>query len=225
LKTHSKKNFMEKVSTIGNSCVKVIFGDLTKIRADAYVVPQFTTAASYGGVGGAIARSGALKGIEAYEAFVDGKGTLGFSSVLMTEAGGGNAKHLLHTVSVGSARADEFSTVRNGLLNALRTAAENGLTSIVAPAMGTGIIGKLTAEQSARAMMSAIELYGADGTADLTVSIAIFGDEAAYNAFNQVLESRSYVASVAEPGARELDFGRWVIETNSDMIANKRAFG
>lgn len=216
---------MEKIGAIGNAKVVVAFGDLTQIKADAYVVPQFATAASYGGVGGAIARSGALNGIKAFEEFVEARGILDFSSVVMTPSGGGNAKHLLHIASVGSPRADEFATVRNGFFNALHTAAENGLTSVVAPAMGTGIIGKLTAEQSARAMMSAVDLYVSSGSPALTVSIVIFGDRAAYQDFTQVLETRSYVGSTAEAGNRELDIGRWVVEMNSDMIANRRTFG
>jgi len=216
---------MEIVGVIGNSQVKIALGDLTQMKADAYVVPQFSEGASYGGVGGAIARSGASKGVEAYEAFVETQGTLNFSSVVMTESGGGNAKHLLHVVSVGSPRADEFTTVRNGFLNALHTAAEHGCRCVVAPAMGTGIIGQLTSEQSARAMMSAINQYGLDGGVDLSVSLVIFGDQTAYDAFNQVLKSRSYVSSTVEPGAREIDVGRWFVEMNSDLIANKRAFG
>jgi len=74
-------------------------------------------------------------------------------------------------------------------------------------------------------MMSAINQYGLDGGVDLSVSLVIFGDQTAYDAFNQVLKSRSYVSSTVEPGAREIDVGRWFVEMNSDLIANKRAFG
>jgi O-acetyl-ADP-ribose deacetylase (regulator of RNase III) len=97
--------------------------------------------------------------LDEFQEFVDSEGEQKFGTVLLTKSGGGNSKHLLHVVSVASPREHEFDTVQTAFYNALKVAETNGIKRIVAPAMGTGIIGQLTAAQSAKAMMSAIEQY------------------------------------------------------------------
>jgi len=49
---------------IGKIKTKIVAGDMTTFSADAYVIPQFQGAASFGGVGGAVARAGGVKGLE-----------------------------------------------------------------------------------------------------------------------------------------------------------------
>ena len=80
---------METKGKIQNNDVTIALGDMTKLPADAFVVPQFTGAASFGGVGGAVARSGAKKGLDLFQEFVNQQGDQKFGTVLLTEAGGG----------------------------------------------------------------------------------------------------------------------------------------
>lgn len=207
---------------IGNNRVAVALGDMTQLQADAFVVPQFTSASSFGGVGGAVARAGGTHGLEEYQRFIDSQGEQKFGTVLLTESGGGNAKHHLHVASVGSPKDDEFNTVQTGFYNALKTAEANGIKSVVAPAMGTGIIGQLESDQSARAMMSAVDQFTKEG-GKMDVSFVIYGDKAAYQAFTDSLDSKKYETADRETGKKEFNLGEWVVGMQRDADANSRA--
>ena len=80
---------------IGQILVSVHFGDITQHRVDAYVVPQFTNCASFGGVGGAIHRAGGTEGLAEYDKRAAAK-PYEFGAVDITPSGGGNASYLLH---------------------------------------------------------------------------------------------------------------------------------
>jgi O-acetyl-ADP-ribose deacetylase (regulator of RNase III) len=210
---------------IGSNNVDVVLGDMTKIESDAYIVPQFTGAASYGGVGGAVARAGAEEGLAAYQRFIDQKGEQKFGQVVLTKSGGGRSSCLLHVVSVGSGEEDEFNTIQTAFFNALKVAESQGIESIASPAMGTGIIGSLTAEQSANAMMSAADQYAAEGGKPIKLSFVIYGDESAYNAFVTVLQSGVYKTAKKEKGRKEFNIGEWIVGMQRDADANGERFG
>jgi len=203
------ENYTDKINQV---TVSVALGDLTQLQVDAFVVPEFDNSASYGGVGGAVANAGGDRGLEKYQQHVSKNGTQEFGSILLTESGGGNAPYLLHAVSVGSEREEEFITVQSAIFNALETAHENGLSSVAAPALGTGIIGQLTDTQSAKAMMSAVDAFSQKyPDAEMAVSLVIFGSAATYNGFIEVLQNKAYEDVAAEAGGRVMDFGRWAV--------------
>jgi hypothetical protein len=59
LSTHNTNNIrFGSMQSIGNCPISVVSGDITQLQMDGYVVPQFLGEASYGGVGGAVARGG-----------------------------------------------------------------------------------------------------------------------------------------------------------------------
>jgi len=214
---------MEKFAgQIRNTGITIALGDMTKVRAGAYIVPHFDKAASYGGVGGAVARAGAINGIEEFEQFVSKKGQQKFGTILLTKSHGGNSENLLHAVSVGSGRTEEFKTVQASIYNALRTAEQNNIKSVAAPALGTGIIGHLTDEQSAKAILSAVEQFANEGR-NIDFGIVIYGDRNAYNAFVKTLSTKSYSNALQEVGTKELDFAKWYVEMNNDMAKNANA--
>ena len=78
---------------INGNDVSVKMGDITQSGVDAIIVRQFTSCGSYGGVGGAVARSGAEAGMSAYDDFILEAGEQKFGAVLLTESGGGGAPH------------------------------------------------------------------------------------------------------------------------------------
>ena len=157
------KNMKYDSGNIGDVTVKVASGDLTTVKADAYLVPEFNSCVSEGGVGGAIWRNGGSKGLDAYEQIIKTQGKQEFGTVHITESGGGNSSKLIHAVTVGSGAENEFEVVQKAVYNALKSAEEQGLSSVAMPALGTGIIGNLTNEQSAQAMMSAIRQFTNEG--------------------------------------------------------------
>ncbi|MEI8129515.1 MAG: macro domain-containing protein [bacterium] len=215
--------FMEHViGQIRNVTLKIAFGDMTKVKADAYIVPQFNSCASYGGVGGSVARAGAVKGIDEFAEFVSQKGEQKFGTTLLTKSHGGNSDKLLHVVSVGSSKEHEFDTVQSSIYNALTTAEQNGVKSIASPALGTGIIGNLTAEQSAKSTLSAIKQFADEGK-NMDVSLVIYGNKSAYNDFVKTLSTKSYETATKEGGEKQFDMGRWIVGMQRDADANKKS--
>lgn len=206
---------------INGNPVAVEMGDITHAAVDAIIVPQFDSAASYGGVGGAVARNGAAKGMALYEAHIAEAGPLEFGTVFLTPSLGGPIPYLLHAVSVASGEDNEYKTVQNAMFNALTTASEmTDIQSIAAPALGTGIIGDLTDAQSAEAMMTAVSDYKATGGRDIAVTFVIFGSNKAFMAFSNVLKNESYTHAVDhQVGKRQFDLQRWV----DNMVADEKA--
>ncbi|MFA6255989.1 MAG: macro domain-containing protein [Candidatus Absconditabacterales bacterium] len=122
--------------------ISLVLGDMTQISADAYIVPHFNGEASFGGVGGAIANGGAIKGMEEYEQMVEQEkkakgGSIEnfqeWSKATVTESGGGNSKFLIHVVSVDSGKENEFDVVSGAVYNALSEATKRGLKNVVIP--------------------------------------------------------------------------------------------
>ncbi len=178
--------------TIGNNDVTVAFGDMAAFKVDAYVIPQFRGTVSYRGAGVAVARRGGVAGLESYLRFLEQNGEQDFGAVVLTPSGGGNADFYLHSVSIGSGRDDEFSNVEMAFYNALTVAEQQWFKRIAASAMGTGIIGKLTPAQSARAMMSALYKYGEEGGRPIETSFVIDNDRETFQAFVQALQKGAY---------------------------------
>jgi len=208
--------------SIGGNTINISLGDMTAVAADAYIVPEFNSAASFGGVGGAIARAGASAGLNDYQEYIDKNGEQPYGQVILTPSYGGQSQHLLHVVSVGSGGDKEFSTVQTSIFNALKVAEANGIKKIVIPALGTGIIGRLSDEQSAKAMMSAIHDYAQSGGTPIEVSFVLFARQPTQDTFARVLSTRSYENVASEAGSREISLVRWQEGMSSDAEADRR---
>jgi O-acetyl-ADP-ribose deacetylase (regulator of RNase III) len=201
--------------------VRIEQGDITSKKCDAYVIPQFNSCMSEGGVGGAVMRAGAEQGMLAYEQYLSGHGgTLAFGDACVTAAGGGNAKYLIHVASVGSGPASEFSTIQKAVFNALALAKKRGIKIIGIPALGTGVIGSLTPTQSAKAMMSAVFEFAKKDATLHEINFAIYAPDAVVAEFGNVLKEKSYQHTSDEVGAKKFDFGKWASEMRRDISAN-----
>lgn len=206
---------------ISGQNVKIESGDLTLKECDAYVVPQFNSCVSEGGVGGAIIRAGASQGMEAYQHHLDKHGgKLEFGNACLTTSGGGNSKYLLHVVSVDSPGAEEFSIVQKAIYSALLQAEKRGIKTIAAPALGTGTLGNLTPTQSAKAMMSAIALFAKNGGKFDRITLVIFGPDLAREEFIAVMANKAYENVSHEAGQKRLDLESWVNQAKADLQAN-----
>jgi O-acetyl-ADP-ribose deacetylase len=222
--TVTAQSYPFESQSIGDISVRIILGDITSIEVDAYVVPHFQSAASYGGVGGAVARAGGKTGIDEFDLYVGKQGTLDFGTVHITESGGGNSNYLINVVSVGSGFENEFRVVAETVYNALVEAQKTGIKSIAAPALGTGIIGALTSEQSAKAMLMGVDRFVNEGGKMDNFSIVIYGDRNAYSSFSEVLKRKTYLLSKEEAGKKGFDPDKWVIEMNRDAELNAKVF-
>lgn len=208
----------------GNSqAVAIALGDMTRIPCDAYVVPHFNGAVSYGGVGAAVARSGAHAGLRVYEEYLERMAQevkreplQNWGDVIITQSGGGLSTYLLNAVTVGSPDVNiEFETVVSGTQNALLSASQNRLQSVVMPALGTGIIGRLSDSLSAYAILGGIETFRRSCGRPMPqmVTVVLYGSLQAYNAFEEILRLGPTTERAREKamraGARGFDPQRW----------------
>lgn len=200
--------------------ISLVLNDMTQIEADAYVVPHFNWAASFGGVGWAIVRGGALKWMEEYEQIIEtekqqeGKDIRKFqkwSKATLTESGWWKSKFLIHVVSVASSAEEEFNVVSSSVSNALIEANRKWLETVIFPALGTGIIGNLTAKQAAKAIMNGVVSFQKiqpekdEKQSIKKIMIAIYWDQKAFNDFGDILKNQSYESVQAETGEKKLN--------------------
>ena len=142
---------------IGNIEVIIKNGNVALENVDCIVVPEFNDCASYGGVGASIADCGMRRGLDIYNAAAQTK-PLESGQVMITESGLKNIK-LAHVATVNAEKTEQFRVVFEAVLRLLAEAEKQGITTIAIPELGTGIIGSLTQEQSARAIFAAVNEY------------------------------------------------------------------
>jgi O-acetyl-ADP-ribose deacetylase (regulator of RNase III) len=215
----------EKSKDIGSVVVHLGLGDMTEATVDAYIVPQFQEGPSEGGVGGAICRAGGQLGvIDEYEGIVQkAGGSVEFGKAFVTSSHGGNSRQLIHVASVGSGIEREYNVVNSSIYNALVGAKAANINSIVSPVLGTGIIGALTDDQSARAMLSAVRRFDAENPGSgIQITFVAYGNpqnknHPTFQALKRVLAEEEYVGATPVVGQREFDPERWVTGMNRDL--------
>ena len=206
----------QSIKPMANVNVTVAGGDMTQIKADAYLVPQFTSCASEGGVGGAIIRRGAIDGMEEYNQYAKSLGNLDWGTVLLTKSGGGNSDYLLHAATAGASAEDSFEIAQKATYSALKRAQESGLKSVVIPAIGTGIIGCLTNTESANAILSGINQFAKEG-GKMDVSVVVYSTGQGYKDFANALQLKSYEDSTPVKGTKAFNPGAWVAEMSETL--------
>ena len=177
---------MKKIKNIN---VSVISADIAKLTADAVVVPEFQEAASYGGVGGALCINGYEEGLENYDCFLDNTPVPPFGEVIHTQSGGKKIPYMLHAVCIGAPREEAFQVTSTCVQKALALAQQHGYKKILMPALGTGILGCLADEQSARAMLNGIAALEPVTDETMEVIIVIYDKPKQKKTFEEILES------------------------------------
>lgn len=195
----------------------VICGNLVALDVDAIMVPEFDSQASFGGVGGAVIRSGAKAGMDEFNDLA-AKNGFNYGQALLTKSGGGKAEYLLHLVTVGS--PDEFAFVQKAVCEALKLADEAGVHTIACPLVGSGIIGSLTPEQSAKAVFSAVAMFEKVATKIETVTMVLYNE--AIEPVQEVLDSKSYLNVKAEPGQKVYSYVEWLEGFAKDISGEDR---
>jgi len=112
-------------------------GDLTEAQVDAIVNAANTDLMLGGGVAGAIR----AKGGPSIQAECDVIGRIPLGEAAITGAGWLPARHVIHAASMRLGESTAEQNLRAATRNSLKRAAENSLTSIAFPALGTGIAG------------------------------------------------------------------------------------
>ena len=199
-------DFKQKINNI-NVCLKT--GNVAAEDADCIVVPEFRDGASGGGVGYAIETAGMGAGLEAYEKVAQ-EGFLKDGDAIITESGKPDVK-LAHVVTVSAREDSQFEVVNSSVLKTLETANEIGIKRIALPEIGTGIIGSLTQEQSAKAIFNAVYEFSKNNPSSSVEEVSFVVYRSSTEPAKRVLTDKSYIGIMtAEKGNKSLDLEEFV---------------
>lgn len=196
---------------LGGITVKVVEGDVTCQRANCIVVPEFCNCASLGGVGGACASRGLSQGMKAYDKRANTK-PFAFGDVLLTD-GGRNNILLGHVVTVDAPEDKQFEVVYKAMFEILGECNQKPVfpcRRIAVPELGTGIIGSLTQEQSARAIIGAVDAFSRFCGATSIEEVVLCVYNASTAPAEKVLEEGSYRDFKPEAGQKPFDPEAWL---------------
>src|SRR5580704_9066608 len=112
-------------------------GDITEMDVDAIVNAANNDLQLGGGVAGAIRR----KGGDSIQRECSAIGSIPIGGAAITGAGKLKARFVIHAASMALGGETTARALRNSTAHSLRIAAEQGLSSIAFPAVGTGIAG------------------------------------------------------------------------------------
>ena len=148
---------------IGNVSCSVNEGDLTERNADTVLVPEPQTHTGVGGVHEAVRSAGAGSACESLDLFHEiNINDTWLGACLTFPSGGGATPNVSFVASVpmlAKGKQVNFAAVVLSVESVLEDMAKKGLQSVNVPLMGTGQMGWLNAEQSARAMLIGVERF------------------------------------------------------------------
>jgi O-acetyl-ADP-ribose deacetylase len=169
--------------------IKLIQGDITKIKVDAIVNAANTSLLGGGGVDGAIHRAGGPKILEECVAIRNRQGGCKVGEAVITTAGNLPANYVIHTVGPvwngGNKKDKEEGLLANAYQNSLLLAVENGITSIAFPNISTGIY-KFPKQRAAEIAIETVRSFLINNTTITNVQFVCFDDEN-YNIYKQLL--------------------------------------
>ncbi|RFS23352.1 O-acetyl-ADP-ribose deacetylase [Chitinophaga silvatica] len=121
--------------------IKIVKGDITKVKVDAIVNAANSSLMGGGGVDGAIHRAGGPEILEDCRAIVARQGGCKTGEAVITRAGNLPAKYVIHTVGPvwNNGKKNEEALLANCYFNSLTLAANNDVKSIAFPNISTGI--------------------------------------------------------------------------------------
>ena len=184
--------------------VNVTSVNLAAIDADAIVVPEFQHCALHSGIGRTIAKT-YPEGMQKYDYYAKAAGS-SLGSVVVTETGSATCKHLLHAVILGCCREDLFACVKIAVEKALVSADENGALCVAIPALGTGVAGYLSVEQSAKAVFAAVAEFAPFAKNIRRIDFAV--SVGSVKVVEDILQQESYLDCETEIDSKK--FGEWI---------------
>ena len=123
--------------------IKLLLGDITKIRVDAIVNAANSSLLGGGGVDGAIHRAGGRAILDECRKIVERQGGCPTGEAVITTAGNMPARYVIHTVGPvwHGGMNNEDQLLANAYSNSLRLAVDNGVKTIAFPNISTGVYG------------------------------------------------------------------------------------
>jgi len=153
--SHKEKRFTE--TTINQTRLSLIQGDITRQVTDAIVNAANSSLMGGGGVDGAIHHAGGPAILEECKQIVARQGRLPTGKAVITTGGNLKAKYVIHTVGPvwhGGNRG-EPALLASAYRESLKLAAERNLRSVSFPSISTGAYG-YPVDEAARAALGAV---------------------------------------------------------------------
>ncbi len=121
--------------------IELLFGDITKVQADAIVNAANTSLLGGGGVDGAIHRAGGPAILEECQKIRNRQGNCKVGEAVITPAGKLPAKFVIHAVGPvwNNYNNNERALLSSAYLSSLNLAIENHIRTIAFPNISTGI--------------------------------------------------------------------------------------
>lgn len=171
--------------------LRLVVGDITKIRVDAMVNAANSRLAGGGGVDGAVHRAGGPGIMRELDAIRDDKGGCPTGSAVATGAGSLPAKHVFHAVGpiYRDGRHREAELLANCYRCCLDLAAEHGARTISFPAISTGAYG-YPLEEAARIALETIAARLREDSCPVKDVLFVLFDQGTYNVYAQIASDR-----------------------------------
>ena len=167
---------------INHKILVLVEGDITEQESDAIVNAANSSLILGAGVAGAI-RS---KGGPTIQQECDEIGGCPVGGAAITTGGNLKARHVIHAVGPRMGEGDEDEKLKNATLSSLEVADDNGLKSIVFPAISAGIFG-FPIDRCAEIMLSnSIDYLKRDTGLDKII-FCLYGQQA-FDTFKTTLE-------------------------------------
>ncbi len=137
--------------------VKAVWGQISAVQADAYVVPEYPDHVSSTPMINDIIAGGAQYGFDVFKRHLS-LGSLNMCSAILSVANGGNSRYLIHSDVLGGP-AEKLASNIEDAMSAVMTIArpqKEMITSMAMPLIGFGEFGSLSATAAAIALLSGI---------------------------------------------------------------------
>jgi O-acetyl-ADP-ribose deacetylase (regulator of RNase III) len=140
--------------------IKLLLGDITKIRVDAIVNAANSSLLGGGGVDGAIHRAGGRAILDECRKIVERQGVCATGEAVITTAGNMPSRYVIHTVGPvwHGGMNNEDQLLANAYSNSLRLAVDNGVKTIAFPNISTGVYG-FPKEKAANIAIEAVRKF------------------------------------------------------------------
>jgi O-acetyl-ADP-ribose deacetylase (regulator of RNase III) len=163
---------------VDKSVLKVVKGDITKIKADAIVNAANSSLLGGGGVDGAIHRAGGPEILEECRRIVARQGGCKTGEAVITSAGKLDARFVIHTVGPvwNGGHKNEAEKLASCYKNSLQLAIDNNCKTVAFPCISTGVYGH-PIEEAAKIAVSAARNFIKKSTGIRQVLFVCFGDD------------------------------------------------
>ena len=162
--------------------IQIVQGDITSEEVDAIVNAANEHLQHGGGVAWAISKKGGPAIQKESDAWVREHGPVSHANPAWTSGGLLPAKYVIHAVGPVWGDGDEDYKLESAVTGCLRVADELKCSSIVLPAISTGIFG-FPKDRAARVIFSATEKYFESNSSGLKVVKLVLFDQATVDAF------------------------------------------